>query len=124
MSWHSKLERAKATLAARDAEPWLARLERVRGKIDFDGLERVSTQTLLDMLEVPQRNRRAGTYRRLAKVMAQLGWTAVRVRDMTRGGYKEQIRGYCRDARNTRPSPSLDRTGSPAIDTLVHHVGR
>ena len=26
------------------------------------------------------------------------GWTPVRVRDLTRGGYKEQVRGYCRDA--------------------------
>ena len=33
------------------------RLERVRGKVDYDVLERVSTQTLLDMLEVPQRSR-------------------------------------------------------------------
>jgi hypothetical protein len=31
----------------------------------------------------------------LAKLMAELGWTAARVRDLTRGGYKEQIRGYC-----------------------------
>ena len=57
----------------------------MRGKVDFyDGLERVT----------------AGTLRRLAKVMAELGWTAVRVRDLTRGGYFEQIRGYCRDARS------------------------
>jgi hypothetical protein len=78
------------------ADPWLAPLHRVRGKIEFDGLERVSTQTLLDFLEVPQRSRTAGTYRRLAKLMAELGWTAVRVRDLTRGGYKEQVRGYVR----------------------------
>jgi len=32
-------------------------------------------------------------------VMRELGWTPVRVRDLTRGGYKEQVRGYCRDAR-------------------------
>jgi hypothetical protein len=71
----------------------------VRGKIDFyDRLERVSTQTLLDLLEVPQRQRTAGTYRRLSKVMTELGWAAVRVRDLTRGGYKEQVRGYCREA--------------------------
>jgi hypothetical protein len=30
--------------------------------------------------------------------MAELGWTAVRVRDLTRGGYKEQVRGYVRNA--------------------------
>ena len=46
--------------------------------------------------EVPQRERTAGAYRHLAKVMAELGWTAVRLRDFTRGGYKEQVRGYVR----------------------------
>jgi hypothetical protein len=93
---------AAKTTAAESADPWRQRLERVRGKVDFfDRLERISTQTLLDLLEVPQRDRRAGTFRRLAKVMAELGWTAVRVRDLTRGGYKEQVRGYCREARRT-----------------------
>src|ERR1700738_1674988 len=51
-------------------------------------------KTLLDILDVPQRGRTAGTFRRLAKLMTELGWTAVRVRDLTRGGYKEQVRGY------------------------------
>jgi hypothetical protein len=65
--------------------PWRLTLERVRGKVDFfDGLERNSSQTLLNLLEVPQRT--------------ELGWSAVRVRDLTRGGYKEQVRGYCREA--------------------------
>jgi hypothetical protein len=100
----SLLERLRIAAAEIEAEqaadPWLAPLQRVRGKVEFDGLERVSTQVLLDMLEVPQRSRTAGTYRRLAKLMAELGWTAVRVRDLTRGGYKEQVRGYVRKDRN------------------------
>lgn len=96
MSFLTKLRAAQAEAAAYDADPWRLRLERVRGKVDFDGLERVSTQALLDVLEVPQRSRTAGTYRRLAKSMGELGWTAVRVRDLTRGGYKEQVRGYVR----------------------------
>ena len=91
-----KNEAAKSA-AAELADPWRLTLARVGGKVDYDGLERVSSQTLLDLLEVPQRSRTAGTFRRLAKVMAELGWTAVRVRDLTRGGYKEQIRGYCRE---------------------------
>jgi hypothetical protein len=82
--------------AAQHVDPWRLRLERVRGTTGFDGLERISTQTLMDMIEVPQRQRSAGTYRHLAKVMTELGWTAVRVRDLTRGGYKEQVRGYVR----------------------------
>ena len=96
----AKLKAAKAEAAAHDADPWRPRLERLSGKVDFDGLERVSTQTLLDLLEVPQRSRTAGTYRHLAKLMGELGWTAVRVRDLTRGGYKEQVRGYVRTQSN------------------------
>jgi hypothetical protein len=94
-------EEAAKTAAAESADPWRLTLERVQGKIDFfDRLERVSSQTLLDLLEVPQRQRTAGTYRRLSKAMTELGWAAVRVRDLTRGGYKEQVRGYCRDGRD------------------------
>jgi hypothetical protein len=99
VSFLQKLHAAEAEALAQPSDPWRLRLERVRGKVDFDGLERVTTQTLLDVLDVPQRSRTAGTYRHLAKLMGELGWTAVRVRDLTRGGYKEQIRGYCREAR-------------------------
>lgn len=95
MSLLDRLREARAELEA-PVDPWLAPLQRVRGKVEFDGMERVSSQSLLDVLEVPQRSRTAGTYRRLAKLMAELGWTAVRVRDLTRGGYKEQVRGYVR----------------------------
>jgi hypothetical protein len=98
-------EEAAKAAAAEAADPWRLTLERVRGRIDFfDRLERVSSQTLLDLLEVPQRNRTAGVFRRLSKIMTELGWTAVRVRDLTRGGYKEQVRGYCREARSPHPA--------------------
>lgn len=101
MSLLEKL-RAQSLEVEAPADPWLAPLLRVRGKVDFGGQERVSSQTALDVLQVPQRGRTAGTYRRLAKLMAELGWTAVRVRDLTRGGYKEQVRGYVRDGRAAR----------------------
>ena len=97
MSFLEKMRAAQAE-AAQPVDPWRLRLERVRGKVGFDALERISTQTLLDFLEVPQRERTAGAYRHLATLMAQLGWTAVRVRDSTRGGYKEQVRGYVRQS--------------------------
>ena len=91
-------EEAAKAAAAKSADPWRLTLARVHGKVDFyDRLERISCQTLLDLLEIPQRNRTAGTFRRLAKIMTELGWTAVRVRDLTRGGYLEQVRGYCRE---------------------------
>jgi hypothetical protein len=101
-SFMARLRQAEIEAAATETvDPWRLTLERVRGKVDFfDRSERISSQTLLDLLEVPQRNRTAGTYRRLAKVMTELGWTAVRVRDLTRGGYLEAVRGYCREERS------------------------
>ena len=97
MSWLDKLHEAQAELAARNADPWRLCLERARGQVSDDGIERTTTQILFDILEVPQRSRGAGACRRLAKLMADLGWMAVRVRGLTRGGYLEQVRGYCRE---------------------------
>ena len=97
MSFLDKLHDERAKIAERNSDPWRLPLERVRGKIGDDGIERITTQLLFDILEVPQRSRGAGACRRLAKLMAELGWTAVRVRGLTRGGYLEQVRGYCRE---------------------------
>jgi hypothetical protein len=92
-----RMRQAEARFAATETrDPWRLPLERLRGKIGDDGVERFTTQLLFDILEVPQRSRGAGACRRLAKLMAGLGWTAVRVRGLTRGGYLEQVRGYCR----------------------------
>jgi hypothetical protein len=106
MSWLQKLENAKLEIAAQNVDPWLLPLGRVRGKIDYDGIERVTTQMLLDVLEVPQRKRREGTYKHLSKLMVVLGWTPVRVRARTRGDYLEQVRGYCRDTRRHSTVPN------------------
>lgn len=122
MSFLSKLKNAQAEIAERSTEhPWKLRLSRVQGKVDYDGFERVSTQTLLDLLEVPQNKRTAGTYRLLARVMAELGWLAVRVRDMTRGGYLEQVRGYCRHARQVRhpTAPVQERVDAGSARAFV-----
>ena len=109
MSWLGKLERAKAEIAARIVDPWQLPLERVRGKVGDDGIERVTTQRLFDILEIVQRSRGAGACRRLAKLIVELGWTPVRVRGLTRGGYLEQVRGYCRDARCSSKAPEKER---------------
>jgi hypothetical protein len=96
----TKLHAAQAERAAPNGDPWALPLGRVRGQIGDDGIERVTTQHLFDLLQVEQRSRGAGACRRLAKVMTELGWMAVRVRGLTRGAYLEQVRGYARDARH------------------------
>ena len=95
--WWQVLEEAKRQPEEQTVDPWQLRLERLRGTVGDDGIERISTQAVFDILEIPQRSRGAGACRRLAKLMTESGWTAVRVRGLTRGGYREQVRGYCRD---------------------------
>jgi hypothetical protein len=104
MSWIEKLKQQRAHMEALNADGWLVRLEGVRGKIGDDGVERISTQALFDLLEVPQRRRTAGASRRLAHLMRELGWSAVRMRGLTRGGFLDQVRGYARDARDRKGS--------------------
>jgi hypothetical protein len=69
-------------------------LEGLRGVVGDDGVERLTTQAVLDVLQVPQRSRRRGVYVRLAKLMTDLGWTAVRVRGMTRAAIWSRFGGF------------------------------
>jgi uncharacterized protein with PIN domain len=100
VAWLAELKKLHAEVAAPKFDCWRVRLERVRGQVGDDGIERISTQAVFDRLEVLQRRRGAGAARRLAKIMRELGWTPVRVRDLTRGGYLEQVRGYARNDRH------------------------
>jgi hypothetical protein len=102
MSWIELLRQKKAEAQAKEpGDPWRLPLERVRGKTWDDGIERVSTQALFDILEVPQRRRNAGACRRLAKIMRELGWTPIKARGLTQGGFRDQVRGYARDKRRS-----------------------
>ena len=86
MAWRDLLHEPQPHVTEQRVDPWFIRLERVRGQVGDDGIERISTQTLFDHLKVFQSSRGAGACRRLAKVMRELGWTPVRVRDLTQGG--------------------------------------
>jgi hypothetical protein len=97
VSFLERLRQGREAVRARNADTWRVRLEGVRGKVGDDGIERVSTQTLFDFLEVPQRGRGAGACRRLAKLMGDLGWYPIKARGLTPTGVREQIRGYARD---------------------------
>jgi hypothetical protein len=71
-------------------------IARLKGQMGSDGVERISTQAVLDVLEVPQKERKAGAFKRISKLMLEAGWTPIRARDLTRGGFKDQARGYAR----------------------------
>ena len=95
MSFVQMLREAAASVQ-RPRHPWEDRLRGLRGTTGYDGVERVTTQAVLDRLEIPQRARNSATYLELARTMRALGWSPIRVRGLTRGGFREQVRGYAR----------------------------
>src|SRR5215217_7593328 len=101
MTLADQLERMRSEMAARDADPWRLRLERLRGRVDPDGVERISTQSIFDVLEISQRERTTAACRRLAAVMRQLNWRPIKARGLNQRGLLEQIRGYARDRRGS-----------------------
>jgi hypothetical protein len=102
VSFVESLRRLRVEVQANHtADPWRLPLARVRGKVGDDDIERVSTQTLFDILEVPQRRRNAGACRRLATLMRELGWSPIKARGLTPGGFRDQVRGWARDKRKS-----------------------
>jgi hypothetical protein len=85
--------------AARNAgveDPWEPALRRLKGRIGHDGIERVSTHDVFDVLEVPMR-RRPSENVRLSRAMRRLGWTNIRARGLNPGSYRDRVRGYARE---------------------------
>jgi hypothetical protein len=96
MSFIKVLKEARIQATAK-ADPWRLRLERLRGKVGYDAIERISTQTVFDVLEVPQRGRNSAACRHLAKLMRELGWHPIKARSLTQNGFRDQVRGWARD---------------------------
>jgi hypothetical protein len=123
VAWLSEVQKARTAAAARVSEPWRLPLARLHGHIGDDGIERVTTQTVLDVLgveRVEQCRRRAGTYRRVARLMAELGWTATRVRGVTRGSYLEQVRGFARLGKSGHSSTGSRSRGLGAAEATAN----
>jgi hypothetical protein len=88
--------------AAQHVDPWQLPLQRLRGKVCDDNVERIATQAVFDFLGVAQSQRGSGACRRLSKLMRAMGWRPIKARGLNQRGLLEQIRGFARD-----------RTGSP-----------
>ena len=94
----SELLRASAEAGRNSAleDPWGAALRKLKGRIGHDGIERVSTHDVFDLLEVPMRRRPSETIR-LSRAMRRLGWTNIRARGLNPGSYRDRVRGYARE---------------------------
>jgi len=87
---------AEAARRATAEDPWEPPLRKLKGRVAHDGVERVSTNDVFDLLEVPMR-RRASLTVRLSRVMRRLGWTNIRARGLNPGSYRDRVRGYARE---------------------------
>jgi hypothetical protein len=109
---------AEEAANAEPEDPWLITLAAVKGETDKYGVARVTTQYLCDVLELEQKDRKSGNYRRITRAMVSLGWTGARVLGVTRGSYLEQVRGFSKDMRDDRrqhaPSARADEQLSAA----------
>ena len=83
-------------------DPWMPALRRVKGHVGHDGVERVSTHDIFDVLEVPMRRRASKTVR-LSRVMRDLGWSNIRARGLNPGSYRDRVRGYAREVPTNFP---------------------
>jgi hypothetical protein len=89
LSWRARLEQARAAGAARDADP-------IRGLIEdtVRGMEHISTNSLLTLIGLPVSTANA---RRVAPIMAALGFVPIKSRRLVPGGFRGTVtRGWGR----------------------------
>jgi hypothetical protein len=87
-SYRGRLRLAREAAAAQEAaqknslqnDPWFAPTSRLKGRVDWDGMEYIQSAQVLDALGVPVHAKRAALYRRLNKVMQEHGWEPIRVK--------------------------------------------
>jgi hypothetical protein len=110
------MELAARQVQRKKEEPWLDALRNVCGQVGRDGVERISTEGLFDLLELPAARRKLPAQKRLSKVMRELNWSAIRMRNFNRGGYREQVRGYARavERKPLRRADPRPRSRAPA----------
>ncbi len=87
---------AEAARAPSAQDPWEPPLRKLKGRVAPDGVERIATKDVFDILEVPMRQRASLTVR-LSGVMRWLGWTNIRAHGLNPGSYRDRVRGYARE---------------------------
>ncbi len=125
-SFRGRLRLAEEAAAAEEAskkkssDPWFEPTSRLKGRVDWDGWEYVSSQQCLDIVEVPMHAREGPLFRRLTKVMRQQGWQPIRIK-INGGGVTERVRGYRRKT-NKLPHPQVSEEFPGKIDTSTPYV--
>ena len=87
-SFRGRMQLAAEAAAAEEAEkknsllndPWFAPTSRLKGRVDWDGQEYITSQQCLDALGVPMHAREGALFRRLTKIMRSHAWEPIRIK--------------------------------------------
>ena len=107
MAFTEQLRAAKETRRAAAEHPWRPILETIEGDIGGDGVERIATDRVFDLLDVqlpegmPRYKRTPEAQKQVKAQMVLMGWCPVRSRLVTRG-FAARVRAYARMPRHAR----------------------
>jgi hypothetical protein len=116
MAWTEQLRAGQENHVSE--HPWRPILETIKGEMGRDGLERIATDRLFDLLDVclpegmPRFKRTPEAQKQLKVQMVLIGWCPVRARLVTRG-FAARVRAYARMPRSTPlqvPAAAADRS--------------
>jgi hypothetical protein len=104
-------------------DPGYAPTSRLKGRVDWDGYEYITSQHCLDALEVPMHARNGAVFRRLTRLMRAHNWEPIRIKlnGIDGGGVTERVRGYQRKT-NRLPSPQISKEFPSKVDTTTPYV--
>ena len=130
-SFRGRLLLAAKTAAAEDpannnsllSDPWYAPTSRLKGRVDWDGCEYITSQHCLDALEVPMHARSGAVFRRLTAILRNHGWEPIRIKlnGVDGGGVTERVRGYQKKT-NRLPYPHITEEFPGKVDTTTPYV--
>ena len=107
----------------KSSDPWFEPTSRLKGRVDWDGREYITSQQCLDALEVPVNAREGALFRRLTKLMREHGWGPIRIKlnGVDGGGVTERVRGYQRKT-DRLPYPHISKKLPGKIDTSSPYI--
>lgn len=94
----ARTKQTKRVVKRRDADPWRRKLENIKGVIGDDGIERIASQTVGDILELKRNAQSPRQRAKIARLMGDLGWRKCKTRGLNRGAYRSVLNGYAREA--------------------------
>lgn len=81
------------------SDEWKPILIKAKGTVGLSNIERVSTEALFDLIDLPKVKRTPEAAKRLRRIMEELGWVATRAPSrITQRGRAGRVRGYSREA--------------------------